>query len=78
MAGRMPSNSDAQQQSRFSMPDFRVPESVLGNIGEYLHSDERVSPGDVQDDDTASAGHAADNEEALPPTDNTEAHEAGI
>ena len=34
--GGSQSNSDNQHFSRFSMPNFRVPQSFLGNIGEPL------------------------------------------
>jgi hypothetical protein len=53
-------NSDAQHFSRFSVANFRVPESILGNIGQPLeHSSEQ---GDADDEaylDIDASGAAA-------------------
>lgn len=42
------STSAAQHFSRFSVPNFRVPESVLGNIGEPLQYGGESIEGDLE------------------------------
>lgn len=48
-------SSHAQRWSQFSVPNFRVPESLLGNIGEDLEVASNPTAHELQTEDCAAS-----------------------